>query len=378
MNLLDRLNRAQADGKMKNILERMPCAQDAIFSWLEARVKALGDTGAEMSGDMIALSAHIGGMHVFSEMAGEAKLTERMRLWAKCIVNACENAVSAEEMIQSLTDFDEREMLKSEEIWNAPQAIRKAASEAFISCAIQVVRAQEARLHAEKWASRSHMLLAYEKADNAFFAHAFKITSENGDARKHEALMQRVRLVGRSEADCIRLAQDAETNLIMRMDHLAAVCRVLESVDWEEVFTRVSFTEKMLMTDPSCVYLRMDTGSRETIRREVACIARKTGCAERMVASLAVECTGDSEGVCDILYTDEGRGRLMKKIGMAEKRIPRIVPDEKGHRLIFLTVFAFLAVEDEPLPLERDALMFVMSSVTTEPLCLTILYFKYR
>ena len=143
--------------------------------------------------------------------------------------------------------------------------------------------------------------------------------------------------LGESGERMIRQEHEAQALLAMRLDDLIGGKRMLDALDWQKCFARLSRTEAELRADPDGTYPRMDEESQAAVREQVQLISRRLRLGEQAVARQAVAAAKEQDGVrgtvCWWLCEDEGRAALAARLG-ARKRLPRLTPDPRGHKLI--------------------------------------------
>lgn len=80
-------------------------------------------------------------------------------------------------------------------------------------------------------------------------------------------------------------------------DRLLLALQAIAHANWSNIFSRVSRTEKILATDPSSVYPRMDPESRDGYRQEIVKLAARSERAETEIAAAAVDLAGKARAV---------------------------------------------------------------------------------
>ena len=264
------------------------------------------------------------------------------------IISGGDRAASFEDMLLSLSAFDEIQGLTMAEYWAAPDALRKALCRAWADTAESVLRAARERIKAEEWVYSGGGGEVFARS-SAFCERALQLAMEleRPEIRLHvENALARVD----SSADAaVRHAHEAVSLNILRLENIAAARRMLEKCDWQTAFEETSRTEKLLREDPSGTYPRMDEKSRAALRDELAHIASRISMGEGAVARCAAHAAGEfSENdvrhcLCWWLYDDAGRKALLNRLG-ARRKIRPMFPDPKGRGYMAVSIALTLII----------------------------------
>lgn len=254
----------------------------------------------------------------------------------------------------ALSAFDDVQALEMAELWAVPEAIRVALSHAYLRVGKQVFEMEKERQKAEQWMQGESMEL--EGRSPVFFEHALCLSSEQEDSAQFTRLEKHLLKIGASVEEMIQQAHRRQALAVMRLENIAANQRWVDALNWQECFETISNVERELSYDPESVYSTMESESKAEIRTQVAVFARRCGVSEWTVARHAVIAAQDAvensalqsqQTVCYWLYEDEGRQRLARKIGAADVRMPKMIPDPTGKRCvggILLLIGFFYAV----------------------------------
>jgi len=178
-----------------------------------------------------------------------------------------------------------------------------------------------------------------------FWACAIRCAAERGDAQLRKRIEAELRREGRRGEWLVEQAQREAAHDLLRLDHLMALRRMLDSMDWQACFERLSRAEAELREDG--VYRRMDDDSRAAVRGEAAYMARRLGMRETALIRAALRLAesaadGDpaAESICYYFYTDDGRARLCAFLNR-RVYLRRCIPDPRG-RATTLAVIALV------------------------------------
>ena len=252
--------------------------------------------------------------------------------------------VTRERLERALFAFDDVQALTMAELWAAPAALRIALLEGFDRTAIAILAAARERIDAERWVDGRGRGVRLSSRGAAFFERALQLTAERELPQLRKLLEDALLRGDQTPERCIQAAHEGQALHQMRLDNLVAAKRMLDALDSQACFARLSRVEAELRGDPAKVYPAMDDPSRDAVRAEVARLARRLKLGEAMVARSAVQAAkeacaryGEEDAratVCWWLYEDEGQSALLKKLGLSTHRLPRRVPDPKGRGYI--------------------------------------------
>ncbi len=242
-----------------------------------------------------------------------------------------EAVLTPSRLCDALEALDAAQALTMAELWAVPEALRAALCRALTGLAADAVRGGRAREAAARWVRRP---VGAPRLDADFVEHALAIIGEEGLAGARERLEAALEGRGVTAASRVAQAQAARARALLRVENLLSAQRMLDALDWQSCFERLSRTERELRGDPAGVYGRMDDASRAAVREQVADIARRLRLPEVVVARHAADAAGDggAGGVCRWLYDDAGRAALLRRLGRARVRLPRMTPDPRGLR----------------------------------------------
>ena len=164
------------------------------------------------------------------------------------IVSLGDAALSGERMLMALRAFDEVQALTMAELWAVPTALRRALAEGFCHSASAVLERARERLAAERFVEADG---AGRMGDTpAFFERALQLTVERELPGVRARLEERMTQLGESGERMIRQEHEAQALLAMRLDDLIGGKRMLDALDWQKCFARLSRTEAELRARP--------------------------------------------------------------------------------------------------------------------------------
>jgi len=250
-------------------------------------------------------------------------------------------------LTDALRELDALQPLTQDELWAVPAALRIVLCEGLARAAAAVVDRAAQGEAADRWVRRP--VGRVDRRGAAFLARALGQAAADARPlarRRLDAALARRAL---SAAGVVARDQAESAALLLRLENLLAARRMIDGLNWQSCFERLSRVEQTLRREASGTWLRMDDDSRAAVRAELAYIARRTGLPELSVARAAVDVARSGEGlrreVCWWLYDDEGRRALVDRLGRGRIRLRRRVPDPtgRGTALVLLMTAALLA-----------------------------------
>lgn len=274
----------------------------------------------------------------------------RVALIARSLLEGGDVSLAQEGLERALLAFDDVQALGMAELWAVPAALRIEMCHCFIGVARSALADEEERLAAQKWvdAGAPRGELGSRAHTSAFFARALQLVSELEmvDARREieQFLVRR----DASAEGVIALAHERQAMDRMRMANLFETKERVDSLNWLDVFGRVSRAEQELNRDPSGAYPRMEEASKARVRERVILFAEKWRLGETTVARQAVKLAQKEEGVrnclCWWLYDDEGSAEFRSRMDAGGARVRALSPDPDGYGYMGCVLAASLVV----------------------------------
>ncbi len=254
------------------------------------------------------------------------------------VVAHTDNRLEAATLEAFLEAFQTHSPLAIGEIWAFPISLRLALIENLRRFAVKILQARRDRAAAD--------LLADELAkytDKEFSGKTFELLAENFDggrltdkfsqaflvqfaARLHEGdhfigfalekLERRLRPEGVTLEHLAHREHKRQAAAQISVSNIITSMRLLSTMDWRDFFESVSRVDRVLREDPAGAYSEMDFATRNSYRRHVERIAKRTCLDEIKVARCAVEFskkqTADERKnhIGYFLNTDEGLAEL--------------------------------------------------------------------
>ena len=277
----------------------------------------------------------------------------RVLLLARCLIAFGENRLDAQKLTEEIIAFDRAQNLEMQEIQRIPAALRIALCEALKQLAGEILQAAEARGRAARWVHGGGRGSILRQRSPFFMEHALQLCSDMElpalHARVERVADRRGERIEHIAAHVHRVAADH----CMRLDNLMHLRHMLQALDWEKCFARISGADIELNADPAGVYGRMDADSKSCIRENTAELARHLRLQESVVVRCALRAAQTAlqengahdprSTVCWYLAEDAGREQLCRQLGDA-RRLRRMIPDTTGHRTVALVVLTLAVV----------------------------------
>ncbi len=262
--------------------------------------------------------------------------------WAKELTKDGKEHQMRETVLSQIDQFDESAMLTPGEFFSLSSVIIIECAKIFVDALTRTIYIQKAMIEAEQWMEKDARIPA--DFDPIFFLeHALKLSSEKGDLKKRGEIIDCIHSIGKNEAEIIKVACDEISNLLLRLTNAVSLMHTVIDIDWANAYQKISHIEKTLSQDPSGIYPEMDEESKSAIRREIEVIHRCTHSPQRHIASSALKLSKDEKnGITQIIYTDEGRRKLLNEINADNAKLPKMIPDPKGYGIMTSVIFALI------------------------------------
>ena len=265
--------------------------------------------------------------------------------WSEALLNDFSENVPQEKILSSLAALDEIEFLKSIEFFRIKDVLILLAGKEISSYINTVIDIENEKREAEAWVNDEYSK-EISKDGIFFLEHAIKLSRENNDDEKESIALKRLSYIGKTENQLIEHTSQRVSDILLRLTNAVTTVHRVVNIDWMEVFKSTSHTEKVLMQDHGKVYPRMDEDSKRCIRNEIAYLSDFTRLTEHTIASAALELVNLHlfSDVTQVLYTDDGREKLLAFLNKNAKGLKKMIPDKDGRRLVFsqISLTAFL------------------------------------
>lgn len=270
----------------------------------------------------------------------------RIYIIAEYMLSGGDRCPDGEDIRTALEEYDRAQGLTIGEYWAFPGAMRICLCETAANIARCMLKDADDRLRARDWAE-SDGEDDVSRESIAFFAEAMQVTDG-----MPELYMRLVDAISRRDLSTEKIAEQARARHELasaRISNIVRLCRILDDINWCDVFEASSHTEAELRRDPSGAYPGMTAESRDAVRKQLAVIARRLGVGELTAARYAVNAAHEAtEGnvrrcVCWWIYDDDGRRALAQRLGKRIK-LPRMRPDPKGYGIMGMQIAATLAI----------------------------------
>ena len=225
-------------------------------------------------------------------------------------VGHVDSEIFEQDIIEFLTAYQEVTPLTMAELWAMPLMIRLALVENLSYVAVDIDRRQLQHEMADFWANR--LLNATRRAPDHFLSVMAEFAREQREVSPYfaERLVSQLqgepatlepvlawleRKWGVPVAEVIQEEQRRHAAAQVTIASTIGSLRRLSHLDWRETFEQVSLVDRILRTDPSGVYPRMDFDTRNRYRRTIEQIARRSRAGEAELARAAVEAAQSAE-----------------------------------------------------------------------------------
>lgn len=245
------------------------------------------------------------------------------------------------------------------EVWAIPTFLRVGLIENLKYLSLQVVNAQRQRQRAGIWLDSllsdmrkqpddldkllGERVRSLQHMDSTFATELlYRLRNEGSVAAPIAAwLDERLAALSTTADDIVHLEHQRQSAREISVRNAINSLRTLSATNWTETFEKLSLVEKILRDDPDGTYPAMDFASRDLYRHEVESIAKQLGTSEVQVARQAVDCArvaaghngSPAERHVGYYLLDQGRLRLLEKLGHSQSRWEELLSNVGEHRL---------------------------------------------
>ncbi len=228
------------------------------------------------------------------------ELAGRARVYAMAVelIRASDGRLDLERIVRFVAAYQTLAPLSIGELWAWPLMLRAGLVENLRRLTDDVGEARDARLAADATFACFERGPCDEDAPplpprppTAFVVQLLRRMREHGPrmAPLRERLKNQLAALGLSAEDAIRAEHQEQAAAQVSMGNSVSSLRLCATLDWTQVFERVSLVEGILRRDPAGMYGRMDLQTRDLYRREVEELAEPSGEAQVRVALKCVE-----------------------------------------------------------------------------------------
>ena len=262
--------------------------------------------------------------------------------WAKEMAKDGKEHQTRETILSEIDQFDESAMLTPGEFFSLSSVVIIECANIFVDALTRTIYIQKAMIEAEQWMGKDVRIPA--DFDPIFFLeHALKLSSEKGDLKKRGEIIDYIHSIGKSETEIIKVACDEISSLLLRLTNAVSLMHTVIDIDWPNAYQKISHIEKTLSEDPAGIYPVMDEESKSAIRREIEAIHQYTHTPQRHIASTALKLSKDEKnGITQIIYTDEGRRKLLNEINADNVKLPKMIPDPNGYGMMTSVILSLI------------------------------------
>ncbi|NLB42220.1 MAG: hypothetical protein GX815_08155, partial [Clostridiales bacterium] len=284
----------------------------------------------------------------------EGKYSAYHRIYgiAAGMVDHLDGQVDEESLMRFLKLYQEHIHLTSKELWVFPIMLRICLLERIKDIALYISDTIKLRTLADQWAVKLVQSLAVTREEpnskdefrKSIQEHESKIgvmkpayaerllhrlREEGGDVAPIIRWVDGKLAIYRSSAeDIVHEEHQKQVNYQNSIGNAITSLRVINGLNWEEIFEELSLLNQILSQDPAEIYPLMDFCSRDSYRKKVEALAEKHGIDEIKVAVKAIECARENKdndlnkyNHVGYYIVDEGLGQLVDKLGGRRRKI---------------------------------------------------------
>jgi cyclic beta-1,2-glucan synthetase len=236
-------------------------------------------------------------------------------------------------LINYVKAYQTHALLSSGELWAIPVMVRIALIENIRRICEKIMQSHQQWYKADKLAD---ILLEYKDKKPEDFLQIAKEhmnQMETIDTSFGEHLLKRLKKHGMETALIIRYIDDrlaeqhTNSESITQLEHKEQAVRqvsmgnsitsikLVSTLEWTEIFEKLSKVEEILRQDPAAIYSEMDFKSRDRYRHEIETLSKSYKQSEISIAKKLVETAAESEKHVGYFLFKKERSLLYEKIG---------------------------------------------------------------
>jgi cyclic beta-1,2-glucan synthetase len=238
------------------------------------------------------------------------EMVPRVYAIAAELISLTDNRLDRSVLLDYIGAYQEVAPLSIGELWALPLMLRLALIENLRRLFVQTDRRQRDRERADFWANR---LLGAARREPDLTLHLLSaLSSEQADVRAHFAdrlvsqlydeggVLTHVQSWLERKLDAPFAEIGAREQRRQAADQVAVSNaigsqRLLNQLDWREIFEELSLVEKVLRCDPAAIHDKMDFATRNLYRSEVEKLAKGSPSSEIEVAEQVVELSRNAD-----------------------------------------------------------------------------------
>jgi cyclic beta-1,2-glucan synthetase len=232
------------------------------------------------------------------------EMVPRVYAIAAELISLTDNRIDRALLLEYIGAYQEVAPLSIGELWALPLMLRLALIENLRRLFVQTDRRQRDRERADFWANR---LLSAARREPDLTLHLLSaLSTEQADVRAHFAdrlvsqlydeggvlthvLSWLERKLDAPFVEIVAREQRRQAADQVAVSNAIGSQRLLNQLDWREIFEELSLVEKVLRDDPAQIHDKMDFATRNLYRSEVEKLAKGSGHSEIEVAQQVVE-----------------------------------------------------------------------------------------
>ncbi|GAA0181782.1 glucoamylase family protein [Clostridium sediminicola] len=261
------------------------------------------------------------------------------------MVSHTDGKIEENTILRFIEAYQNNTILSSGELWALPIMLRIALIQNISKITEKIILAQKEKRKADIIAD--NLINSIEEGNlkdeidklsskelifsTHFCERLLKVLRDNGidNQEVYTWIDEKLELQETNSEKMINLEHQKQANYQLSMGNCVHSVRQVEGLNWRDGFEELSYVEKILRTDPSDIYSKMDFESRDYYRHNVERMSKKINKPESFVAKKAIDCAEE----CDVneaysykkhvgyYLVDDGVGKLKEKIGKNSNKI---------------------------------------------------------
>lgn len=217
------------------------------------------------------------------------------------LISHTDGRIDKNQLIEFIDAYQGVNLLSTAEIWSLSIMIRLSIMEKirYVCEKLQSTQLEWERLyqqHTDSMLKTQEQLESYvhdmKVLNSSYIEHMLNILKKE-DFNSEELLSivsSKLTEFDTNIEQVVKMEHQEQAGLQITMGNCITSLRVVNSLDWEELFENMSILEKILKTDPAGVYPDQDFESRDFYRHRIELLAKKYNISETKIARCIMNC----------------------------------------------------------------------------------------
>lgn len=218
------------------------------------------------------------------------------------LISHTDGRIEKDQLIEFLDAYQSINLLSTAEIWSLSTMLRFSLIEKIRSVCEKLQKnqleweflhkqSQQSKTPAEVQDTILSHVLAMKELNTSYIEHLLNLVKrEDWDTERLLNGIAAKLLEFDTDIDqVVNLEHQEEAGLQMTMGNCITSLRTVNSLDWDELFEKISMLEKLLASDPSGIYPLQDFETRDYYRHRIEILSKRYGVSETWIARMLLK-----------------------------------------------------------------------------------------